>query len=136
MAENKPNAPDDKKSVPASETQKKETAAPVKEPVNDTTPSGNNGDATGYPDEWPAAIPKMNGKVIDAAVENNAGSALLEGINRNAADSYINTLKGKGYEVTDEGEDDGTYYCQLSNGTINISFSFSTSENQAFISFE
>jgi len=105
---------------------------------NTSTPGGNNNGGTGYPKEWPSAVPKMDGKVIDGTVLDDGhghvyGSVTLEVKNKNDVDSYVNSLKSKGYKIASENDGD-PYYCELDNGEYGVAITFTSSNNQAIIS--
>ena len=113
-----------------------------------STPGGNNptsdpGNATGYPAEWPNAVPKMPGAVKNSmAMAENPSDGYRVTLGNTTIDevmSYVDTLKSNGYTKRDQDVEvpftNGTYANTLRNGTYAVGISFTDSNKEAVIYF-
>ena len=101
--------------------------------------------STGYPEDWPDDIPKMDGRVIDVTPITDASdggySVTLEGKNIKEVMSYVKLLKSKGFESPFEDDDDdedetwNVYICSLQNEAYSMRISFTEKSKEVVIAF-
>jgi predicted small secreted protein len=114
---------------------------------NETTPGGNNnGEAIGYPAEWPSDVPKMSGTVKEkmqmAENPKDGYSVTIGNTTLDEVMGYVDTLKGNGYtynaakdyEVAYD-EAQKTYATTYRNGTWMVGITFTGANKEAVIFF-
>ena len=101
------------------------------------------GDGYSYPAEWPADIPKMDGKIIYIGqATEGSGMVTIEDKNIDEVVSYINTLESNGFKRPEGASDPnglydaiGAFIDSMGNGVYEVMITFDDDSREVSINY-